>query len=167
MLHKGVKVNKSKLEGRGLVATEYIPKGKIVWKLDKDEKRLTLDELKKLPPERKKLAYQYKDRFIIVMDSSEYMNHSCDPNTWWKNDETLIARYDINPGDEVTYDYATAEIDDKFRSRWKCQCGSKNCRKYITGSDCLNPEFQKKYQDHLPSWVLKYIRSQNKSLSSN
>ncbi len=159
MLLLGIKLVDSQLDGKGLVATEFIPKGNIVWRLDAHEKKFTLEELEKLPPDRKKLAYQYKDKFIIVTDTSEYTNHSCDPNTWWQDDETLVARRDINPGDEITYDYATAEIDERFRSKWKCKCGSKNCRKYITGNDCLKQEFQKIYKGHLPSWVAEYIKA--------
>lgn len=162
MLHHGIKLTNSKLNGKGLVSTVFIPKDTIVWHLDTNEKKLTLEELEKLPPDRKKLAYQYKDKFIIVTDTSEYMNHSCDPNTWWQDDETLIARYSINPGDEVTYDYATAEIDGRFRSKWKCNCGAKNCRGYITGNDCLSLEFQKTYLGHLPSWVTGFIDSKKK-----
>lgn len=165
MLHSNIKVTDSKLEGKGLVATRFIAKDTIVWQLDKNEQQLTLEELEKLPSERKKLAYQYKDRFIIVTDSSEYMNHSCDPNTWWHDDKTLVARCDINPGDEVTYDYATAEIDERFRSKWECRCRSNSCRKYITGEDCLNLEFQKIYLGHLPSWTTKYIKDHKLSSS--
>lgn len=162
MLYHGIKLVNSRLDGKGLLATEFIPKNAVVWQLDAHEKKLTLEELEKLPPGRKKLAYQFKDKFIIVTDTSEYMNHSCDPNTWWQDDETLIARHNINPGDEVTYDYATAEIDERFRSKWKCNCGAKNCRIYITGKDCLSPEFQKTYERHLPSWVKEYINAHKK-----
>lgn len=158
MLHPSVRVKKSKIQGTGLNATAFIPKDTVVWKLDTHEKQLTLEELQKLSPKRQKLAYQYKDKYIIVSDGSEYMNHSCDPNTWFQGDETLIARRDILPGDEVTYDYATAEIDAGFRASWQCYCGSKKCRKIIKPDDCLNPEFQEMYRGHLPSWVKRYIR---------
>lgn len=158
MLHKSIQIRKSSIEGTGLIATEFIPKGTIIWYLDSDEEKLTLDQLKKLPQKIQKLAYQYKDDYIIVRDGSQYMNHSCDPNTWWRDDETLEALRDIHPGDEVTYDYATAEIDEHFRSDWHCNCGAKNCRKIITSKDCLTAEFRKKYQKHLPSWTLKFIK---------
>jgi len=32
-----------------------------------------------------------------------------------------------------------------------------SCR--ITGRDCLNQNFQKKYKGHLPSWVKEYINN--------
>lgn len=164
MLHSAVKVTKAKIQGKGLIAQKFIPKGEVVWKLDAKEKQLTLEELKKFPPETQKLAYQYKDKFIIVSDGSEYMNHSCNANTWWSDDETLVARYDIGPGDEVTYDYATAETDECFRSKWNCRCGAKNCRKVITGKDCIDPAFQEEYEGHLPSWVVSFIE-ENKKLA--
>jgi SET domain-containing protein len=162
MLHKDIKVGKSKIEGLGLIATAFIPKGTVIWILDKNEKRLTLEELRKLPPDIQKLAYQDKDKYIITTDDSQYMNHSCNPNTWWIDDETLEAYRDIQPGEDVTYDYATAEIDDSFRSDWKCNCGAKNCRKIITAKDCLDTKFQKKYKGHLPSWTMEFITKKQK-----
>jgi uncharacterized protein len=158
MLHTGIKIAESRTEGKGLVSDAFIPKGEIVWSLDADEKKLTWQELQKLPLERQKLAYQYMDRFIIVSDGSEYMNHSCNPNTWFADDNTLEAKRDIQQGDEVTYDYATAEVDERFRAEWPCKCGAKNCRKTITGKDCLKPEFQKANAGHLPSWVVEFIK---------
>jgi SET domain-containing protein len=162
MLNKKIKPGESKIEGIGLIAQGHIKKGEVVWKLDVDEKRLTLEELKKLPPDRQKLAYQHKDKYIIVTDSSEYMNHSCDANTWWTDDETLVASRDILPGEDVTYDYATAEIDEKFRNEWKCNCKAKNCRKVVRSDDCLDLEFQKRYKGHLPSWTVEYINRHKK-----
>ena len=159
MLHPSIKVmTYSKIQGTGLYATAFIPIDTVVWKLDSNEKLLTLYELQQLPPDRQNLAYEYKGKFIIVSDGSEYMNHSCDPNTWWKGDEILIARQDIQAGDEVTYDHATAEIDAKFRSNWDCHCGAVKCRKIIKPDECLDPIFQKVYRGHLPSWVKEYIK---------
>lgn len=157
MLNPKVTQYQSSINGTGLKATSDIKEGDVVWKLDEDEERLTLEQLQKLPPDRQKLAYQQGDYFIIVTDGSEYMNHSCDPNTWWDGDETLVACRDIKAGEEVTYDYATAEIDEGFRSKWECRCGAEDCRKVITGSDCLDLKFQEKYRGHLPSWVVNFI----------
>ncbi len=166
MLNANVKVSNSSINGIGIVATAFIPKGAIVWKLDSHEKQLTLEELHQLPPLRQKLAYQYNDKFIIVSDGSEYMNHSCDPNTWNTDDETLVARKDINIGDEVTYDYATAEINSDFRANWDCNCHSLNCRKIIKSDDCLNPQFQHTYKGHLPSWTVEFIRLRTKIMGA-
>ena len=61
-------------------------------------------------------------------------NHSCDPNTWFVSDIKMTARRDIQPNEEITYDYATSEtafpvIFDP------CLCKSQNCRGKVLGSD--------------------------------
>ena len=115
MLNSKISIQNSKINNKGLIANRDIKKGELVWRLDSKEKSYTLEELRNLPPHKAKLAYQYKDRYIIVSDQSEYMNHSCNPNTWWEGDDKLVAREYITKGEEVTYDYATAEIDPRFR----------------------------------------------------
>lgn len=158
MLHPAISTQKSLIHGYGLFATETIPQGTIVWKLDPSERKLTYEELRKLPKKQQDLAYQYKDRFILVTDGSGVMNHSCDPNTWMQGDEKLIARRDVQKGEEVTYDYGTTEIDPRHEGVWRCRCGAKNCRGYIRATDCLNSEFQARYAGHLASWVEEFIK---------
>ncbi len=41
----------------------------------------------------------------------EYMNHSCAPNVWMADEVTLVAFRDILPGEEITLDYTTFEVD--------------------------------------------------------
>lgn len=88
------------------------------------------------------------------------MNHSCDPNLWWGDDLTLIARRDIKPGEEITYDYATTDINPKTMPDVVCNCGSVECRKIVTYKDCLNLNWQKNYENHTSSWVKKFIKEQ-------
>jgi hypothetical protein len=72
-----------------------------------------------------------------------------------------VARRDILPGEEITYDYATSEAHPWWKEKWVCQCGADNCRGVITGRDCLDPAFQERYRGHLPSWVLVFIEEQS------
>ena len=44
---------------------------------------------------------------VIARKPTFFQNHSCDPTTWWVDDITLVARRDILPGEEITYDYGT------------------------------------------------------------
>ncbi len=161
MLSKNIEIRESKNGEKGLFAIERIKKGEIIWKLDKNEKILTKEKRDNLPPDIRKLAFQYKDGYVVTSDRSQFMNHSCDPNTWWTKDDELSASRDIKSGEEVTYDYSTADVGDWIAS-WKCNCGAKNCRKRITGKDCLNSNFQKRYINHLPSWVRNFIRKNEK-----
>ena len=70
---------------------------------------------------------------IVSSDASWFMNHSCDPNCWFSvaNSSIMVARRDIEPGEEVTFDYGLQEsadfpwFDD---GAWECGCGAKHCR---------------------------------------
>jgi hypothetical protein len=60
------------------------------------------------------------------------LQHSCDPNVFLDMSELwLWALKEINPGDRLTMDYATTE--DKLLRQFACQCGSADCRGWITG----------------------------------
>lgn len=156
MLYPNASVKQIDSENKGIFATRDIKKGEVAWRLDSNEKLLTKEERDSLSLEIQKLAFQYKDHFVVVHDQSEFMNHSCGPNLGFSSDEELSAIKDIKAGEELTYDYSTADVGDWVAS-WECKCGSKNCRKKITGKDCLDKKFQEKYKGFLPSWVLKYI----------
>lgn len=162
MLHPAVKLLESKIEGKGIFTSEFIPKGTVVWKLDSNDKLLSFRQWNELPEEKKKYAYQCGDKYVIVSDISIYLNHSCDPNLWWKDDATLVARREILPGQELTYDYAMSDIDPRTMPDMPCGCGAKNCRKVITAKDCLDPGLQKRHKGHLPSWVIEFIKKNSK-----
>ena len=161
MLRQGIVRRKSDIEGMGLVAMEFIPKGTMVWQMSPEDKVVTYQEWLKESVEKQRLYYQYKDKYVLVSDGSEVLNHSCDPNLWWEGDEKLVARRDIRPGEEITYDYASSDIDERTMPTMKCYCGSVNCRKMITAKDCLDPEFQKANEGHLPTWVVRFIEENN------
>lgn len=60
--------------------------------------------------------------------------HSCDPNVFLDMSEMwLWALKDIKPGSVLCMDYASTE--DKLMHQFACQCGTPNCRGWITGYD--------------------------------
>lgn len=86
------------------------------------------------------------------LDGSDFFNHSCNPNTGIKGQILLVAIRDIQPGEEITFDYAMTDCDpDDY---FKCNCGAKNCRKVITGNDWKKAELQKKYKGYF-SWYIQ------------
>jgi uncharacterized protein len=76
------------------------------------------------------------------------LNHSCEPNLWWTDAQTLSARHDIAAGDELTCDYSTCIADPGFLLR--CHCGSYRCRQMVTGDDWRISQLQAAYAGH---WV--------------
>ena len=95
-------LSKSKIQGIGLFADEFIPKGKLIWKLvPKFDLILKKKDINKLPKIAKSFVLHYgyyndkEGGWIICVDNSRFMNHSENPNT---DDTTLvgtIAKKDI------------------------------------------------------------------------
>ena len=75
-------------------------------------------------------------------DAGYFMNHSCDP-TAVAFGKLYIAFRDIEPGEEITYDYATTET--QFDRIPECKCGTARCRGSITAEDWKLPELQYRY----------------------
>ncbi|MCL4557771.1 MAG: SET domain-containing protein [Deltaproteobacteria bacterium] len=71
-----------------------------------------------------------------------YMNHSCEGNIGFNKNGDFIAIRNIKKGEELTYDYGLAESNPNFKMI--CKCGSKRCRKSITGNDWKDPSFRKR-----------------------
>ena len=150
----------SHIHGGGIRANAFIASGSTLWTHDSYRfivnRRLML-VLNRLQP-RYVSAYSYQigdNHYIYRATPFSQFNHSCTPNGWWAG-EVLVARVDIQPGDEVTYDYATSEVGVPFRM--VCQCTEPNCRRVITNLDYRLPEFQAFHGDHLPYHTLNAIR---------
>jgi SET domain-containing protein len=67
-------------------------------------------------------------------NASRFINHSCEPNCEVEIEGTRIsirARKNIQPGVELTYDYAL-ELEDDPLPDWErlyaCRCGAPTCR---------------------------------------
>jgi len=159
MLHRAIAMqSKGTIHGRGLFTTEPISKGTILWELD--EPTFTLEEIKTWPAERYSAFKWYGfqcgvDRYSLPEGLSREANHSCDPNTWWADSDTIIARRNILECEEITYDYATCDIDIKFKMQ--CCCGTKQCRGKISNRDFLDRSWQQQYGTNLPPHVLAAI----------
>lgn len=143
-------------KGTGVFAKENIPTGTMIWKLT-EAKKLSRDEYMSSSQEAKKDAYPEGDHYVQAVGEGESWNHSCDANTWWTADDELSARRDIKKNEEITYDYATTDIDPHIVYEWDCKCGSSNCRKKLHWNDILKPEINEAYRGNLPSWVEKFV----------
>lgn len=159
MIHRAIVAsNDGAIHGCCLVATRLIRAGEVVWELD--EPTYTWEEIESFSEERRQDFDWYGfqcgvDRYSLPEGLSREMNHSCDPNTWWSGSTALVARRDIQPGEEVTYDYATADVDHEFEM--DCSCGSSRCRGTISNRDYLDPDWQRQYGSNLPPHVIAAI----------
>jgi SET domain-containing protein len=166
MLHPAIMMRSEEtIEGRGLVAKAPIKAGEIVSRLDANQPKRLISELFQLSQEEQDrimhFCYQCDAEYVVCEQGIEkYMNHSCDPNTWWSDDDTMIARRDIEAGEEITYDYATTEVYVPFEMT--CLCGHANCRGVITTDDYKDPAWQARFGEHLPTHTKDAIASLQK-----
>jgi hypothetical protein len=100
-------------------------------------------------------AYPITDEIYVMWekDSSHWkpLNHACDPNAWFDG-LNVIARRDIQPGEQITIDYAMLYGEEM--PLFECHCDSPTCRGIIRGTDYLEP-FVKRYGGHLSAFVLQ------------
>ncbi len=161
MLHPAIIASrKGRIHGVCLVTTEPIRAGELIWRIT--EPMYNWSEVESWDEEKRE-AYDWygfqcgEDQFSLPVGLSREMNHSCDPNTWWSGSTRLVARRDIGAGEEITYDYATTEVDHDFELN--CDCGSARCRGRVTHRDYLDPAWQAQYGPNLPPHMLAAIRT--------
>jgi SET domain-containing protein len=91
-----------------------------------------------LPPE--KLDFN-------TLSTDWYMNHSCEGNIGIDLQGDFVARRFIRKGEELTYDYGLIESNPTFRM--VCNCGSRKCRKIITGKDWKDETFRGEHLEYM------------------
>jgi hypothetical protein len=68
----------------------------------------------------------------------------------------LVAMRDIDPGEELTTDYALFDDDD---GEMECRCGTASCRGTIGGRDWQRPELQRRYGNYFSWYLLRRLGS--------
>jgi SET domain len=134
-------------KGWGLVALEFIPKGKLVQEYmgeiinEKEKERRLIAWSQEHPNDPNFYVMALSVGFYV--DAREYanlarfINHSCDPNC--KVSSINVKGYlrngiysirDIRPGEFLSYDY---HFDTKQGDRFVCRCGAAKCRGTMKG----------------------------------
>jgi uncharacterized protein len=104
-------------------------------------------------------------------EPDDFINHSCEPNCGLAQIEgqtILIAIKDIQPYEELTFDYSTWMSGDHWEM--ECLCGTVCCRKKVRDFKYLPIPIQKFYIDLgvVPDFVLnESITDQKKSFLSH
>jgi len=166
-----IKITSSLLHGKGMFAVAPIKQGEVVviWALPNTYK--TGEEAKRAAAKgiakgKTIQVFQIDEGLFSVeekdADPTYFMNHSCDPNVWMKDEVTLIARRDIKPNEELTIDYALMEADEDWVASWECACGSPLCRKRYTGKDWRLSELQDRYHGHFTPLINRRITKSKK-----
>ncbi len=136
-----IEVRRSNVHGLGVFAAKRIPKGTRI--IEYVGERVSHDEADR--------RYEEKDAndshtFLFIVDSktvidagvdgndARFFNHSCDPNcesTVEKRRVYIESIRDVEPGDELTYDYQIQREDDdpeNIDEVFACRCGFAKCR---------------------------------------
>ncbi|TGK40329.1 SET domain-containing protein [Leptospira andrefontaineae] len=162
----------NKFGENGIFASQPIAKGTLLFSYSEwieDEefgwKVLSVSEADELPEEEKEIfmKYGYDVDFGLVtgpsgsefvINHSNFMNHSCDPNMWYDQTDNIIAKRDIEVGEELNIDYGNFVVN--FDQTFECACGSSNCRKFIRKDDwkLLLPQ----YNLNFPTFMHKEIK---------
>ncbi|MDX1421394.1 MAG: SET domain-containing protein [Rubricoccaceae bacterium] len=105
--------------GHGVVATRPIPRGTITWALDPLDRVLPPAEVERLGPlYRERLDhFTFRDnegRYVLCWDIARYVNHSSRANCLTTAYDFEIAIRDIAPGEQLTDDYGTLNIEHAF-----------------------------------------------------
>ena len=77
------------------------------------------------------------------------VNHSCDPSAWLSGLD-VTARRALQPGEDITLDYATYVHESM--PPFACACGAAACRGVVSGADVLAP-FVDRYGEHVSDYV--------------
>ena len=89
-------------------------------------------------------------------NDARFINHSCDPNCEAREVRSRIfieAIRTIQPGEELTYDYAyERDADDEdWEKIYVCRCGAETCRGTILAPKKAKPEARKRAKKKGPS----------------
>lgn len=95
-----------------------------------------------------------EDRFLLgpeIREPGDAVNHSCAPNCGMGGATQVVAMRDISVGEELTFDYATADGSDY--DEFDCACGSVDCRSRVTGDDWALPELRQRYAGYFSPYL--------------
>jgi hypothetical protein len=124
--------------GYGVVATRPIPRGTITWAGDELDQVFPPSKIRRLCPVMRQQVHKYsfrdaKGRSILCWDNARFINHSCSATCLSAGFDFELAVRDIQPGEELTDDYGTLNIEEGF----ECYCMQAGCRGTIFPDDLL------------------------------
>lgn len=130
-LAAGVEVRPSPIEGSGLFATRPFAAGEVVAVLGG---RVVDDAGWAAAAAQGPVSgYAIAEGRHLLQDEDDparFGNHSCEPTTRLVDEVTLVAGRAMQPGEELTSDYATMTADPTWSM--PCHCGAPSCRGTIT-----------------------------------
>jgi hypothetical protein len=151
--------NREVTGGRAVYARDVIESGELVaiW----SGRIVSAEELDDLPDEIRHHTVQIEEGLYLASltadEPPDFINHSCEPNAGLDGQIAIVALQRIQPGEEVTIDYAMC--DGSAYDEFQCACGSPSCRGRVTGEDWRNPLLWERYAGHFSPYLERRIRA--------
>lgn len=122
--------------GYGVFATRPIPMGTVLWTLCHLDIILEPAQRDAMPEPYRPIIDKYSyynstGKLILCWDYGRFVNHSCDPVMLGVGEAFEIAVRDLEPGDELTCDYATLNLLEAM----PCSCGQNGCCGSVESAD--------------------------------
>lgn len=164
-MRKNVIVKESKIHGKGVFAAKDFKRGEPI--LDVDDSHVVTDTSK---PTKENydfdLDFLAHGKIIWMQPPEKYINHSCDPNVWFKttnNVRKIYAMREISKGEELVCDYS---INGRGDATFECNCGSENCRRIWYADFFKLPlSVQRKYLPYLEDWFKEQVKDKIEELN--
>ena len=88
-----------------------------------------------------------------------FFNHSCDPNCGFQAEDSslVVAIRDIEPGEELCYDYQCMDTEASFYDGLKCLCGTFKCRGVLRFDQYRNVDWQNAFYKYSGAYVKRKI----------
>jgi len=143
--------------GKAVYARAVIEPGELiaVW----SGRIISPDKLEELEPEIRRHTVQVEEGLYLASltpdEPPDYINHSCEPNAGLDGQVAIVAMHRIQPGEEVTIDYATC--DGSAYDEFDCECGSAFCRGRVSADDWRNPILWERYAGHFSPYLQRRI----------
>jgi SET domain-containing protein len=138
-----IQVRRSGIHGKGVFALLPIAEGEEI--IEYTGKVITWKQAQKLPPHNPDepnhtFFFHIDDKHVIDGNdggnAAKWINHACGPNCEADEDEEenrvfIKALRDIEPGEELNYDYGLileGKVTKKAMKEFACHCGTPECR---------------------------------------
>jgi uncharacterized protein len=136
-MNEHIRIGPSTIQGQGVFAASFLRRGARV--LEYVGERITKAESARRCEEQNWYIFSLDGEFDLDGDfewnPARYVNHSCAPNCDAECEEGrvwIIARRDIQPGEEITFNYG---YDYEDYTDHPCRCGARQCVGFIVAEE--------------------------------
>jgi hypothetical protein len=149
--------------GHGAFALDHIPAHTVIATFGGEiHRRHTFDQC---APDRRARSIQIDDDLFVLgpptRDPGDSINHSCTPNCGAGNAVQIVTMRDVEPGEELTFDYAMTDGSDY--DEFTCLCRSHACRGTVRGSDWRSKTIHHRYAGFMSPYLVRRAQSSVRS----